>query len=312
VAPLPPAGADPATVAAWWSGLGSADRQALVTADPGLVGGLDGLPAWARDAANRTLLARTLAAPRDGGEARTAAAVAARLAEVERTGTVAQLQQFDPAQGLVALSVGDLDTADAVDVLVPGMNTTVDDDLGGWVTDAERVGAAARAAAPGLSVAGLVWFGYRTPTLLTVARRGPAERAAPVLDRALDGLAATRAGRPARVTVVAHSYGTLALGLAARQPGRLAADAVVLLGSPGVAVADASGLEAPEVHVAAAPADPVPHLADARVLGREPDEPGFGAAELPTDGAMGHSDYLDPGHPTLAAVGAVVAGRAPR
>jgi alpha-beta hydrolase superfamily lysophospholipase len=129
-----------------------------------------------------------------------------------------------------------------------------------------------------------------------------------LLDDALDGLAASRAaGRQSRprTTVLAHSYGTVVVDEAADRPGRLAADAVVLLGSPGMGSGGAASLEASEVYDAGGWADPVPALG---WFGQEPWEPGFGAVPLPTDAGEVHTAYYDPAHPTLTALGQVVTG----
>jgi hypothetical protein len=104
---------------------------------------------------------------------------------------------------------------------------------------------------------------------------------------------------------VAHSYGTVVVDEAADVPGRLAADAVVLLGSPGMED-DATSLEAPEVFDAASAGDVVPFLDWFGDRGTR--EPRFGSSALPVTPSMGHSDYLDPDHPTLAAIGEVVTG----
>ena len=69
---------------------------------------------------------------------------------------------------------------------------------------------------------------------------------------------------------------------------------------------EAAGLEAAEVHVAAAPGDPISWSG---WFGASPWAERFGAEELPVGPGTGHSDYLDAGRPTLPAVGAVVAGR---
>jgi pimeloyl-ACP methyl ester carboxylesterase len=136
-----------------------------------------------------------------------------------------------------------------------------------------------------------------------------AQRGGPALDRALDGLAASRAapGAPStpRTTVLTHSYGTLVAGRAAQAPGRLAADALVLLGSPGTEALTARSLEAPEVYGAWTPADPV-SVCD--WFGPSPADPWFGDSELPTDLTQGHTEYYDTDRPTLAAIGEVVAG----
>ena len=166
---------------------------------------------------------------------------------------------------------------------------------------------AAHAAGVG-AVAGVAWLGYTPPTGVDILRRGRAAQAGPVLDDALDGMAAARAAAgagDARVTVVAHSYGTVVLEEAAEAPGRLAADAVVLLGSPGTGGV-ARSLEAPEVYDAASVADPISWSG---WFGAGPWEPIFGADELPVASGTGHSGYLDPG-PTLTAIGGVIAGPA--
>lgn len=308
VAPAVPTGATGSRAAAWWDGLSPAARAAAVAADPAAVGALDGLPAAARDEANRALLADALAHPDRAGYA-VAVATAAQLAGREDV----QLLLFDPAEDLVAVSVGDLDTAGAVGVLVPGMNTAPADDLPGLVADATSIGALAGAAAPGAAVAVLVWLGYRTPGFGSVFSALNARSSGPELDRTLDGLAAARAAGasaggppPPRTTVVAHSYGTLVTGFAARAGGRLAADAVVLLGSPGTASHEAAELEAPEVYGAWTPADPI---SSSDYYGGSPFDAGFGDTRLPTDPGQGHTEYLDPDHPTLQAVAEVLVGR---
>jgi len=298
----------PAAAAAWWEGLTPAQREAALAADPSGVGALDGLPAWARDRANRLLLDDALAHPERAGYD-TAAQTAARLAGFE--GATAQLLRFDPARELVALSVGDLDTAEAVGVLVPGMSTTPAD-LPDLVHDATTVGDLAAAAAPGLAVATLVWLGYSTPNPATVASSLEARAGGVALDRTLDGLAAARSAGaaaggppPPRTTVLAHSYGTVVAGYAARAEGVLAADAVALLGSPGVPVADAAGMEADEVYGAWSPLDPVSYLGR---FGPGPSDPGFGDVALPTTAVQLHTEYYSPWFPTLEALGEVVAG----
>jgi pimeloyl-ACP methyl ester carboxylesterase len=168
---------------------------------------------------------------------------------------------------------------------------------------------ATRAAAPASAVATMVWLGYRTPSHLGQAVvRSSAERGGPALAAALDGLEAARravAVPPARTTVVAHSYGTYVVDEAADEPGTLATDAVVLLGSPGME-GDAAALEAPAVFDAATPAD---LISWATWFGdRHTWEDDYGATELPTEASMGHSDYFDADFPTLAAMGEVVAG----
>ena len=311
VPPQLPADRAPGVVAAWWAGLSVHQQRAVVAIHPAGVGGLDGLPGWARDLANRRLLDRAVRdLPPGSAEHAMAVAVAVEIGRHHGNGQPVQLLQFDPVGDLVALSLGDVDTAEAVAVLVPGILTSPADDLAALTADARGVVAATTAAAPGLSVAAVAWRGYRTPgSVFTAPSSQLAQRGGPVLDGALDGLAATRAAPgaplPPRTTVLAHSYGALVAGRAAQAPGRLAADALVLLGSPGTEALTARSLEAPEVYGAWTPADPV-SVCD--WFGPSPADPWFGDVELPTDLTQGHTQYYDTDRPTLAAIGEVVAG----
>ena len=304
----PQPGAGPAEVALWWLALSAGAQLAAIGRSPGAVGALDGLPAWARDRANRLLVERARADPGlTREEERTVAAVEFLLAREEAQGRTVQVYTFDLRRGLVTLSLGDLDRADAVAVLVPGIGNTSDDDLPALAGDAGALATAVRAAAPGISVATMVWLGYRTPTWGSIAVRGAAARGGVALDATLDGLAATRAahGRKApTTTVVAHSYGTVVVDEAADAPGALAADAVVLLGSPGMEE-DAASLEVAQVRHAASVCDPISWLG---WFGPSPWESRYGSDGLPTALCTGHSDYYDPGRPTLPAIAGVVAG----
>ncbi|WP_116449625.1 alpha/beta hydrolase [Blastococcus litoris] len=299
----------PDAVALWWAALPMTTQLAALRADPAGLGSRDGLPAWARDLANRQLLAAALddrAIP--PAPAATARAVARRIEEEEAAGRQVQLQLFDLDGDRVVLGLGDLDTADAVAVLVPGIQNTPADDLGALLGDARDVGRAARLAAPGTTVATAVWLGYDSPTDLgrILTRRNAVEGGHELAD-SLAGLAAGRAAVAAadgRATVLAHSYGTVVVDEAADVPGRLDADAVVLLGSPGMQ-GDATDLEAPEVYDAAAPGDLV---VLSQWFGRWTGSAAFGSTELPVDPDAGHSDYYDRRGPTLPAVGEVVVG----
>ncbi|MBN1091407.1 hypothetical protein JKP75_01660 [Blastococcus sp. TML/M2B] len=309
--PALPAAGSPALVARWWAALPLADQLSLIASEPGRVGAMDGVPAWARDRANRIALGEVLADPAAGDGVRAAARVVDELlAGEERAGRSAQLHLLDLAGDRVAVAFGDVDTADAVALVVPGMATSPADDLAAVSGDARDLARAAREAEPGVAVATVAWLGYRAPQFLSAAARGAATRGGALLDRALGGLAAARAATgapPARTTVVAHSYGTVVVDEAADRPGRLAADALVLLGSPGMEET-AADLEAAEVFDAASPADPVSWVG---WFGTETWSRAFGSTGLPADAGTGHSGWFDPDRPTLAAVGEVVVGTRP-
>ncbi|SDF17747.1 Alpha/beta hydrolase [Blastococcus fimeti] len=310
--PEPPAGIAPGAVARWWAALPVADQLALVGTSPAELGALDGVPAWARDRANRVLLRRAIEDPRADDDLRAVARVVAELlADEEARGRTAQLHLLDLPGNRVAVAFGDLDSADVVALVVPGMTITPADDLDGVAGDARDLAGAARRAEPTLAVATVAWLGYRAPQFLySATNRRAATAGGAALDAALTGLAAARtaAGRPpARTTVVGHSYGTVVIDEAADRPGRLAADAVVLLGSPGMED-DAAALEAAEVHDAASPADPISWSG---WFGTETWAGRFGSTGLPVDAGTGHSGYFDRDRPTLGAMGEVVVGRRP-
>jgi alpha/beta hydrolase family protein len=308
---LPVTGTSPESVAAWWAGLSEPARSYLTSSQPVLVGSLDGLPAWARDRANRLLLERALEDPSSAGY-ETAVAVAAELGHEEAAGRPVQLWSFDADDSLVAVVYGDLDAAEDVGVLVPGVGNGVDDvdDLG---VDARAVAEAAREAAPAATVATVAWLGYRPPAgpgLWRAAGRDVAAQGGAALAGDLAGLAASRAADPVRpadprVTVVAHSYGTVVVDEAGDLPGRLDTDAVVLLGSPGIEEDRAADLEADEVYDATSPFDPVSWLG---WFGFSTWEESFGSTALPTEWHTQHAEYHSARHPTLAAIGEVVAG----
>lgn len=309
----PPGGSDER--AAWWSSLSTADRLTAIREVPGRIGQLDGLPAWARDQANRELVDRALADPSLSGHA-VAVSVAAEIAGREAEGEEVQLYQFQSAQGLVALALGDLDTADHVAWLVPGTGTDPVGDLDDLADDAGTVADAATAAAPAAAVATVAWMGYRAPSnLAKAASPHYSWSGGSALDATLDGLASARAatsGARPHTTVIGHSYGTLVIDRAADAPGRLASDDVVLLGSPGMDNR-AAELEADGVYEASAPFDVVSSLGDLvnpywNVHGWQTDGPGFGAEELPTDWRNWHIGYYDEDGRTAPAIGEVVAG----
>lgn len=260
-APRP--GAAAREVNAWWDGLGRADQLALIAASPGSIGNRDGIPPWARDAANTVALDRDLAtwgALEAQGlltgdeQAWLENARAAQDARdtIERgidpaTGEPvrSQLYLYDPAafdgDGAVAVCAGDLATADNVSVLVPGFGT----DGGSAAYQAERaltLHEAGRSLDGGQTNASMIWIGYDAPDNgpweedwdgAGVVTEEMAARGGDRLAGALDGLRASRDGDPAHLTVIGHSYGTTTLGHAAHDHG-VPVDEIVLVGSPGV------------------------------------------------------------------------------
>ncbi|MCX4470014.1 alpha/beta hydrolase family protein [Micromonospora sp. NBC_01655] len=297
VAPPPPwrpaPGADPSTVRSWWAGLTPAQRRWLVAREPDLVGRLDGVPAAARDQANRLLVDRrreVLLAERrrllgrwplgpveTAGLARVGATLAGLDALTARLAGGGQPRAYllglDPGgEGRAIVALGDPDRADRVLTYVPGMTAGLADATG-ELGRAGRVQARCTALDPTGATAAVLWLDYDAPDFLHEAvLPDQARDAGPALHRFQEGLRATHDGPPARQTVLGHSYGSLVVGGAARDHG-LAADALVFVGSPGVGVDRADGLRLPsgEVWASTAPDDairlaPAPDELPRRVL----------------------------------------------
>ena len=209
-------------IATWWRSLSSTVQQRLITADPAAVGALDGLPAVARDQANRLVFStaydhliaekQQLTAELAGDEKQVSAWEASRL--------WSQANRDAPA-GVSVASVFWLGYT------APQLNLTALDPSESPATADE-----ANAAAPALDsfAAGLA--------------------------------AAHVPGLAAHSAMLGHSYGSLVVGRAAvRWPGKLADD-LVFVGSPGVGVDEAGQLGVPAAHVFAGQAggDRVPDI----------------------------------------------------
>ncbi|MFI5929874.1 alpha/beta hydrolase [Micromonospora sp. NPDC051543] len=352
----PDAGASPPVVRAWWSGLTPAQRRWLVGHESALVGALDGLPVAARDQANRLLLGarrdellaerrRLLARVPPGPLASVRLrALAARLAGLDALterlaggAPRAYLLGLDPTgEGRVVVALDDPDHADRVLTYVPGMTAGLDD-APGELGRAARVLERCAALAPGERSAAVLWLDYDAPDFLTeAASAGQARDAGPALHRFQEGLRATHEGSPARQTVLGHSYGSLVVGVTAREHG-LAADALIFVGSPGVGVAHADelGVPAGQVWASRAPDDvirlarPVDELARPALLGaaplaavlgwpdrtghelwfgHDPADGGFGGRVF-RSGRGGHAGYWEPDNPALDGMARVVLGR---
>jgi hypothetical protein len=284
---MPAPGTPPAQAAAWWRALTDAGRERLLDRHPELLGNLDGLPAAVRDTANRRTLPRLIArlggtlprTPREQDLLDGFRRIQDRLRAEDAAdgGPVLLLALAEEGQGRAALSFGDPDTADDVAVYVPGLGTRLGD-VGGKDGDrAKTLLAAARAADPARSTASITWLGYDAPQLesagpdaLAVAGTARAEQGGAGYQRFLRGLRAGRAGAPAHLTALGHSYGSLTVGRAAQRPGGLPADEIVLVGSPGTGAQRAADLRADPDHVwvGAAEHDPVTRLPGRAAVGR--------------------------------------------
>jgi pimeloyl-ACP methyl ester carboxylesterase len=268
-----PSGGEPeAMMRRWWDSLTLAQQVAVMAARPEQLGNADGLPAEARDEANRLVMADDLARltekERDGtltGPEREALAnirtairnLEARESHIDPiTGvhTQAQLYIYEPyafsGDGRLAIATGNLDTAQHVAVTVPGMGSNVQVMSAGRslnVYDESRW-------AGGDTVAVLDWVGYDTPSgidlhnldVIGVVNQAMAREGAEQLAADVEGLRAARSD-PAHLTVIGNSYGSTTAGIAAAEFG-LDTDDLILTGSPGVPVDDAGDLSTGHDH----------------------------------------------------------------
>ena len=251
----PGSGATPRETAAWWAGLSDAEQEALIAAYPSVIGRTDGLPATARDQANRAMLdehlARMESREADGllgeGEERFLENIRATrdaldsadeyvdLTTGERPG--GQLWLYDPTafdgDGRVAIAVGDLDTAEDVAVRTPGITNDMTK-ARALLDEAANVYESARFEGDGSSVASMMWMGYDAPDSFVdhaTATEGRAAEGGAQLADSLDGL---RAARPDdfHLTAIGHSYGSTTTAYAVADSSA-DVDDVVLVGSPG-------------------------------------------------------------------------------
>jgi hypothetical protein len=245
---------DPPTaveVGSWWSALDPHERAVLERNAPVVVGNLDGVPYDVRDRANRAALAAGLA---DTSRAHPLTAMYGQVQtslEQQPGDPEKTLVTLDPrAGGRAAVAIGDLDTAADVTVVVPGMFFTVTGQLVDFTATAgdlyreQATLAPVAAPAPGSGIAVVAWMGYQTPNLSNVLSLDLAHTGARRLEHAVAGLREVRAGHEPRIGVIAHSYGSTT-ALLALSSGRMHADSLTLLGSPGSRVATVGQLAVP-------------------------------------------------------------------
>lgn len=321
-------------VTGWWSGLAASERDALATSAPQLVGGLDGVPASIRNTANlvwldqsRTSLASHIeSAP---GRAITEESerqihmldeVAATLTAGEDGGPARSLLSVDPTgQGKAAVVLGDLETADYVTYMIPGMFFTVGGQINDWTNDAadlydeqvrwinllgERDPSIASK-----TVAVVSWMGYETPNLTNIGSLDLAYTGRDEIARVVQGLQAEREGNEPRITIVAHSYGSTA-ALMALTEYSFQIDGLALIGSPGSAAQSVNELHVRNnnVWVGEAAWDPIPNTS---FFGSDPGSESYGANTMyvgggtdpitgdALDASIGHNGYF--GAPNLEA-----------
>lgn len=329
----------PEEVSVWWKLLSDSEREALINKDPEKYGNLDGIDMASRAKANELVLlgpkdasgqhvpgAGLLGqAERDLAEAEAAVVGAtSNLAALDLKRKQAQnrvddlralrdqmqvdgvtlvsLQPGKPGENvLAALAIGDVDNAEHVATMVPGMTTNCRDSAAlnlGYAYNLRE--AAVKAGADKNNVATIAWLGYDAPPALpdlSVASTAQAEAGADPLRKFATGIHSWRSERGMDVhqSIIPHSYGSTTAGIAMRSIGKDVVDDFAYTGSPGAGVASVGTLGVDKDHVWVSA---VPHHDAVQGIGTDGDfglDPktlkGIGHLSGDASGAKGYSTY---------------------
>ena len=284
--------------AKFWSEQSYEQKQYLADRYPQLIGNADGVEAWARDRANRINLKENKlkaekqveqlkAAERDPNQAANREKIKEEREKVEREiasyeAVEASLKngisleeyqqqtksgdciglltlQNDGRRVKAAVCQGDVDHAQNIATLVPGIGTTVDGDLDKYVRESGnlRQSAAEQGNIPVSNVATIAWLGYDAPggpddpdNWGDIASPKLAEAGAERLAGFMTGVQASReyGAGDAHMTLLGHSYGSSTSGKAATLVKDGVIDDLVMFGSPGMGTYDPSDLHVDEDH----------------------------------------------------------------
>jgi pimeloyl-ACP methyl ester carboxylesterase len=206
-----------------------------------------------------------------------------------------------------ALLFGDLETAEHVAVVVPGVGdgTNLCRD---WIPDAVNLYEAST------STAVILWKGYDNPADVLAAAAGSIECNDDLATAAYDltEFVTTLSLEPEQsLTVIAHSFGSIVLGAALADAGLRVTD-VVVAGSPGMTVDELRQLHLEQSHFFSeqAPGDAIAELG---LFGASPTSPKFGGTRMSTNApehvpVVSHSHYFEPGSTALENMVDVVTG----
>ncbi|MEV6398386.1 alpha/beta hydrolase [Streptomyces sp. NPDC051907] len=319
---LPDPESPPPAMAGFFASLTGLQRSRLADRYPLIVGNLNGAPVTLRYRANRASLAKSLRVERKRVDS-------AELSPDGRNQAVRRMHRFealmsperkilafDPSgSGKVAEVFGDLDSAERVSVVVPGVDTNLltfqrtSRKYSAPVGMAQSLYAAQRDAAPDTRTAVIAWADYTAP--VGVGMDSAIGRLAENGAVRLTALAGALPG-DSRVTLICHSYGSVVCGVAARRlPDRVGDIAVA--GSPGMRAENVADLRSHARVWAMRDADDwiqnVPHLAVGELgHGEDPVTPEFGARVLSAAGAVGHTGYFEPGTESISNFAAIGVG----
>ncbi len=271
---------------AWWSSLTEEEKKAVVRAHPGLIGNRNGIPMEWRDKANRARLPGEIAAMKKKVAEEKAIIernereglpsshekynlYKKKLNDLEELQKV--LKKYDSKissesspdrQRLIYLdsktstrvqagiALGDVDHAKNVQMVIPGMNNTVGNNMDGLIGDAQRVRDSTyeeskkHSSSAGIhtrgDIATVAWM-YRTPQNLEVTTTDLAEKAAPKIASYMEGVQASRQATGvgnAEIDVGGHSFGSTTAGMAVDRVRVGTVHNLALYGSPGSGVQD--------------------------------------------------------------------------
>ncbi|WP_327428395.1 alpha/beta hydrolase [Streptomyces sp. NBC_01236] len=310
---LPDPDSAPSRLARFFATLDAQQRAGLAHRYPLAVGNMNGAPATLRYQANRIALEQQrkveLKRMRDD-----------RLSEIGQHDAGRRMHRyeallrkdrkilaFDPqGSGRVAEVYGNLDKADRISVVVPGVDTDLltfqrtFKKYSAPVGMARSLYAAERAADPGTRTAVIAWADYTAPSGLGMdaATAMRAEEGAVRLNALVRGLPGS-----SPVALYCHSYGSVLCGVAAHElPSRVSDIAVA--GSPGMRAENAANLHTTAQVWSMRDADDwiqnVPYLEVGSLgHGADPVSKGFGARVLSAEDAKGHTGYFEPGTDSL-------------
>ncbi|MDQ0602180.1 pimeloyl-ACP methyl ester carboxylesterase [Streptomyces canus] len=302
-----------AALSRFFASLTAQQRSTLARRYPLAVGNMNGAPVELRYRANRIALGQArkvelkrMHDSRLSADGQRQAGHRMQRFEALMT-TKRKILAFDPAgSGRVAEVFGNLDKAQRISVVVPGVDT----DLltfqrtyrkySAPVGMAKSLYAAEKAASPSTRTAVIAWADYTAPGGLGLdsATASRAEGGAVRLNalvRALPG--------STPVSLFCHSYGSVVCGVAAHTLPERVAD-IAVAGSPGMRATNAAQLHTSAQVWAMRDADDwiqdVPYLELGGLgHGADPVSSAFGARVLSAADAKGHSGYFEPGTESL-------------
>ncbi|MFF4543274.1 alpha/beta hydrolase [Streptomyces sp. NPDC001435] len=310
---LPDPDASPARLARFFASLTEQERGRLAHRYPLAVGNMNGAPVELRYQANHLAMkqARKVEKKRMHDSRLSPAGQQQAGRRMHRYESLMsggrQILSFDPeGTGRIAEVFGNLDEAERISVVVPGVDTDLltfqktNRKYSATAGMAEALYSAERTASPTTRTAVIAWADYTAPNGLGVdaATAMRAEDGAVRLNALLHALPGS-----APVSMFCHSYGSVVCGVAAHaMPDRVADIAVAA--SPGMRVSDAAHLGTSARVWAMRDAtdwvQDVPYLEVGGLgHGADPVSSAFGARVLSARDAQGHSGYFEPGTDSL-------------